>query len=151
MTFGSSLDFYPEMSSCCSSIVKSWPKQYLSGQNCLVYYRKSGPMLLSLHILQLLMQNRQTYPQYLRLWKNALICQWTLAKSLLSKHLINNFMQVKWSKPDILELHILRLGRFVDHCLSFFIDVIVLSVLWITASGYPFGIFKLFLQEEINT
>ena len=33
------------------------------------------------------------YPQYLRLWKNVLICQWTLAKSMLSKHLINNFMR----------------------------------------------------------
>ena len=140
------------MSSCCPSIVKSWPKQYFSGQDCLVYYRKSAPMLLSLHILQLLMQNRQTCPQYLRLWKNALICQWTLAKSLQSKHLINNCMQVKWSKPDIFELHILRLGRFVDHCLSFFIDVIVLSVLlWFTASGYPFGIFNFSYKIKINT
>ena len=34
---------------------------------------------------------------------------------------------------------------FVQHCLSLFSFAIVLSVLpWFTASGYPFGIFKLF-------
>ena len=87
------LYLYPDMWSCFPSIVKSWPKQYCPGQDSIVCYWKSGPMLLSLHILQWLMQNRQTCQRYLRLWKNVLICQWMLTKSMLSKHLINNFMR----------------------------------------------------------
>ena len=105
------------MSSCFPSAVKSWPKQYLSGQDSIVCYRKSGLMLLSLHILHLLMQNRQTCPQYIRHYKNILICEWTLSTSMQQLYVIAQ--QVKWPKPDIFEPHIFRLGGF--HSLSTFI------------------------------
>jgi hypothetical protein len=45
---------------------------------------------------------------------------------------------------------LLDLGSFVDNCLSFcsFLLAIVLSVLRITDSDYPFGIYKLFFGED---
>jgi hypothetical protein len=55
-------------------------------------------------ILQLLMQNRQTCPQYLGLCQHVLICQTTLAKSMLSKHLINNFMRYRQLQKHIMDL-----------------------------------------------
>ena len=52
------------------------------------------------------------------------MCQWTLAKSTLSKHYDQQLyaiaQQVKWSRPDIFEPHILRLVAF--HSLSTFIS-----------------------------
>ena len=45
---------------------------------------------------------------------------------------------------------LLDLGSFVDNCLSFcsFLLAIVFSVLRITDSDYPFGIYKLFFGED---
>ena len=75
---------------------------------------------MSLHILQLLMQNRQTYIHSTYGYEKCL----DMSMDAGQEHAIQAFdqqlyataQQVKWSRPDIFESHILGLGGF--HSLS---------------------------------
>jgi len=54
----------PEMSSCFPSIMKSWPKQFVSVEDSCICYWKNGPMLLSSNYW---CKTDRYCPQYLRI------------------------------------------------------------------------------------
>ena len=89
-------------------------------------------MLLSLHILQLLMQNRQILSTVLTDMKKYLDMSMDAGQKhaiciqAFGQQLYAIAQQVKWSRPGIFEPHILRLGDF--NGLSTFI--FVLGKLW---------------------
>ena len=82
-------------------------------------------MLLSLHILQLLMQNRQILSTVLTAMKKCLDMamdagqEHAISIQAFGQQLYAIVQQVKWSRSDIFEPHIFRLGGF--HGLSTFI------------------------------